>query len=247
MNSIVFHIPHDGHEFPESLKSFLLVSKNELLDYDRKMSDRFVSELVIGLPYSIYAFNVSRLMCDVERFLNDDVMDKYGMGYCYEKFFDNKIFKNVNSKVRQITKKIYLQHHNLLNQLALSFGETIEWLFIDLHSFNLNATRKELIISNRVIPDICIGFDIGFCSEKYIEIAKETFEKYGYTVDFNYPYVGSLIPNIVYQGGIKSKINSIMLEINSDCYLDNNRNLKPEHVHLKQAIKSYCLKVSTYL
>ena len=247
MNKIIFHIPHDGHDVPDLLKSSLLISNKELLEYDKKMSDRFVSELVNDLPYPIYAFNISRLMCDVERFLNGEAMEKFGMGYCYEKLYDDKLFKKVDLKVKKITKKIYLQHHNSLNQLALSFGETKEWLFIDLHSFNLNSTRKELIIPNRVIPDICIGFDIGFCSEKYIEIAKETFEKYGYTVDFNYPYVGSLIPNIVYQGGIKSKINSIMLEINSDCYLDNNRNLKPEHVHLKQAIKSYCLKVSTYL
>lgn len=245
MKEIIFHIPHDGHKIPKGLKSSLLISNKELLEYDRKMSDRLVSELVNDLPYPVYSFDISRLMCDVERFLTGEIMEKYGMGYCYEKFYDNKNFKKINLTVKELTKKYYLKHHKTLNKLALSFKENQEWLLIDLHSFNVSATRKELIKTNKIMPDICIGFDKGYCSKKYIKLAKETFENYGYKVDFNYPYAGSLIPNVIYGGGEKSKINSIMIEINSSCYLDENRNLKLEHIHLKEAIKSYCLKVSS--
>lgn len=247
MKEIIFHIPHDGHKIPKSLRDSLLIPNIELKEYDRNMSDRLVSELVNDLPYPVYKFNISRLMCDVERFLTDEVMEQYGMGYCYEKFYNNKTFKNTTEKIKQTTKKYYLKHHNLLNKLALSYQKNQEWLFIDLHSFNTKATRKELIKRNKTMPDICIGFDKDYCSKKYIKLAKETFENYGYKVIYNYPYSGSLIPNIIYERGDKSKINSLMIEINSECYLDNNRNLKVEHVHLKEAIKSFCLRVDKEL
>ena len=103
MKEIIFHIPHDGHKIPKGLKSSLLISNKELLEYDKKMSDRFVSELVNDLPYPIYAFNISRLMCDVERFLNGEAMEKFGMGYCYEKLYDDKLFKKVDLKGMRIS------------------------------------------------------------------------------------------------------------------------------------------------
>lgn len=244
MKEIIFHVPHDGHKIPTSLENSLLVSKKELLDYDCKMSDRFVLELIRDLHYPIYAFEISRLMCDVERFLTAEIMEQYGMGYCYEKFYDDKLFKNVTLEVKQKTLEYYLKHHEKLNELALSYGENQEWLLIDLHSFNVKTTRKELIKTNRIVPDICIGFDKGYCSEKYINLAKEVFKNYGYNVDFNYPYAGSFVPNVIYQEGLKSKINSIMIEINSDCYLDSERNLKSEYLQLKKAINSYCQSVN---
>ena len=41
----------------------------------------------------------------------------------------------------------------------------------------------------------------------------------GYTYKINYPYKGSLVPNIIYKGKLKGRVISIMLEINKRIYL----------------------------
>ena len=45
------------------------------------------------------------------------------------------------------------------------------------------------------------------------------FSKYGYSINENYPYSGSIIPNKFYKTGEK-RIKSIMIEINKRTYLD---------------------------
>ena len=47
----------------------------------------------------------------------------------------------------------------------------------------------------------------------------EGFKELGYTYKINYPYTGSLVPNIVYSGRVKGRVISIMLEINKRVYL----------------------------
>lgn len=44
-------------------------------------------------------------------------------------------------------------------------------------------------------------------------------KEFGYTYAINFPYKGSIIPNIVYKGHVKGKVISIMLEINKNVYL----------------------------
>ncbi|MBO4898276.1 MAG: hypothetical protein J5590_08270 [Clostridia bacterium] len=68
---IIFHIPHDGHEFPAELMESVSVPEDEFLMYHRKMSDTraggFAPRDVGG---ETFAFPVSRLLCDVERFID---------------------------------------------------------------------------------------------------------------------------------------------------------------------------------
>ena len=95
----IFHIPHDGNQFPKELMESVCVSEEQFELYHERMRDIGVS-LMIPSAYRTQSqtvrFPVSRLLCDVERFLGpEEVMERYGMGFCYEKAFDGTKIKNV--------------------------------------------------------------------------------------------------------------------------------------------------------
>ncbi len=225
MNDIVVHIPHDGNDFPEDLFKSVLISRPEFEKYHKEISDRHISRLTDNLDCTIVKFSISRLLCDVERFLKDEVMEKYGMGFCYEKTHDGKVFKRIDDDVKAKTKKYYLEHHEKCDEIARSFANK-KWLIVDLHSFH-----EEIIVDESKkghLPDICIGYAEKFCDEKFLNYAVNFFRNRNYKVDRNYPYEGSFVPNIVYKGEITTQVSSIMIEINKSCYLDENFEIAPQ-------------------
>ena len=94
MKNIIIHIPHDGHQFPEELKEFCIISDEELQHYDYEMSDINLNHIVETLPFTKISFPISRLFCDVERFDKDfkEPMSKVGMGMVYSKDLTGKTF-----------------------------------------------------------------------------------------------------------------------------------------------------------
>lgn len=82
----VFHVPHDGDAFPKELMASVCVSKKAFLGYHERMRDTAVSEMVPqewrGSENTL-CFPISRLLCDVERFLGPaEPMERLGMGFC---------------------------------------------------------------------------------------------------------------------------------------------------------------------
>ena len=55
--------------------------------------------------------------------------------------------------------------------------------------------------------------------QEILNLVISKIKELGYTYAINYPYKGSIIPNIVYNKKVKGKIISIMLEINKRIYL----------------------------
>ncbi len=71
----VFHVPHDGNEFPEELIRSVCLPPAIFMAYHERMRDKDADAL-IPLPYqyreNTIAFPVSRLLCDVERFIGQE-------------------------------------------------------------------------------------------------------------------------------------------------------------------------------
>lgn len=238
MKNIIIHIPHDGHNFPEELKGFCTISDEELKRYDFEMSDVSLNHIVKDFPVNTISFPISRLFCDVERLLKNEFMEQYGMGFCYSKTYDGKTFKVINQDCINKTRKYYDTHHKKLDNLVKDINEPT--ILIDLHSFNLRATRMELL-TNENIPDICIGYDPEFCTIETLNKVLMIVQKHHYTVAINYPYSGSMVPNEVLKNRNKYDFQSIMLEINRDCYMGkDNITIPKEHWHLYWTIKEIC-------
>ena len=100
----LWHIPHDGRKFPIKLLCSVSVARDEFEAYHEKMRDTGVRELIPGAydyRSAVEAFDVSRLLCDVERYIgSDEVMERYGMGFCYEKVYDGTVIKDVSDGLR---------------------------------------------------------------------------------------------------------------------------------------------------
>lgn len=241
---IIIHIPHDGNIFPEDLKKDILIPNEKLKYYHNAMSDLHLNHIAENwLDYPTISFPISRLFCDVERFIDNEPMEKYGMGFCYTNTFDGLVFKNKSQDVYNKTKKYYDEHHKKLDDMTENISRPT--LLIDLHSFNPKATRKELLIKKEV-PDICIGYDVNYCSYNIISLAVKIFSEAGYTLQENYPYSGSILPNAVIKNKCNAPLQSIMIEFNRDCYIDESGfSIPKECVKFGRILSQFCEKISS--
>lgn len=218
MKKIIFHIPHDGNDFVDELMQSLTIPKNVFEFYHNKMRDTGATLFAPPYPNSnILKFNVSRLLCDVERFPgSEEIMEKYGMGYCYEKVFDGTAIKKISTDIKEKTFQLYSEHHKKLDDLVQDSDTSL--IIVDLHSFS-----EELIVHqtlSEALPDVCIGYDDYLSDEDYKMIAS-SFERYGFSVKANYPYGGSLVPNCIYSHKVHRDCISFMVEVNKECYIRN--------------------------
>ena len=118
----VFHVPHDGWQFPPELLDSVCIPEEIFLRYHRIMRDTGVSRMVPEIYRGgdmCEVFRISRLLCDVERFIGpEEIMERYGMGFCYEKAFDGAAIKQVTAKVREQTLKYYREHHARMDRIC---------------------------------------------------------------------------------------------------------------------------------
>ena len=216
---LVFHVPHDGWQFPEELMSSICVPGETFMRYHEKMRDAEVNQLIPACYRTqtmYYRFGVSRLLCDVERFIGpEEPMERYGMGFCYERGFDGVQIKHVTDELREKTMKYYWEHHRRIDWIC---GQNARILVFDIHSYSDEIVPRDFLRMDRATPDVCIGADDAFTPPALKEIVRKRFEEAGYSTSINYPYSGCLIPNAVLSGASTCSCISVMLEINKRIY-----------------------------
>ena len=83
-------------------------------------------------------------------------------------------------------------------------------------------------------PDICIGVDSSYTGDNLIDFTVAHFKNYGYSVELNKPYLGTIVPNKFINKRYEN-LQSIMLEINKRCYLNNI----DKYFKLKECLNDY--------
>ncbi len=224
----LFHIPHAGDTFPGELMESVCISSEDFFACHEQMKDAgalMLTEHSYQFEPVTIVFPVSRLLCDVERFIGpEEVMERYGMGFCYEKAFDGRQIKNVNDSLRGKTMKYYLAHHERLDTAVSRFRRV---LLLDLHSFSeqlVMPDRKD----GRSIPEICIGSDPIYTPLALEEAALSFFRTAGFSVALNYPYEGSMVPNAVLHGRSGCDLITLMIEMNRTALFGENGEVLPE-------------------
>lgn len=237
--NILIHIPHASLELPQEFFENITVDKDYIQEENIFISDYLIDNFIPSDDsFYIIKFNYSRLFCDVERFNDDEkeVMSERGMGVVYTKDSNGEDFIKFNNDYKdRVINNYYEIHHkkldNLTEQIVNKYGKC---LIIDLHSFSDEFVEK--MFNYRDNPDICIGYDSNFTDKDTLIFLQEHFTKYGYSVNVNYPYCGTIVPN-KYFNNHNSKVNSVMIEINKRIYLDNNKYLNKEKYNkLKKCI-----------
>ena len=205
---MILHIPHSSTKIIDGIKISNLKENINIL------TDWYVDELFYHLGAEILKFDYSRIVCDVERFRENEEMDKYGMGIIYEKdMFGNDIISNL--KTNDFRLSLYNKHHKKLTNIVnryLSYFHKV--LIVDCHSFS----KENIMDKKHDLPDICLGVDKIHTPISIVRDLKYFFENEGFKVCINYPFSGTIFPEY-----FKNNIDvaSIMIEVNKNVYLDD--------------------------
>ena len=221
---MILHIPHSSIKIPENVE-FLIPIEND----NYMLTDLYTDDLFDFNDQKI-VFEYSRIFCDVERFIENDSMEKYGMGFVYEKnSYGTQIrFADDNYK-KWVTENFYNPHHQKLKEaVETELFRDNESMILDCHSFPDIPFPHETDFNR---PDFCIGADDFHTPPELVEILVKFIKKEGYTVSVNSPYSGSIVPIDYYN---KNKnVKSVMIEINRKLYLDGNNQSATYHISKK--------------
>jgi len=212
---MILHIPHSSTNTLNYTFDCDVNAELELL------TDHRTDELFQHDDASRLVFPVSRLICDVERFEDDqqEPMTKVGMGVCYEKTAAGDSLRQVTDAQRQeILETYYRPHHKRLTDLVdAELAVNQHALIIDCHSYPhdpLPCDQNQTVFR----PDICIGTHEFHTPTTLANFTYYFFRDRGYTVAFNLPYSGCIVPAAHY--GKNEHVYSVMLEVNRNVYKD---------------------------
>ena len=218
---MILHIPH---------------SSTNTLDYTfdcdvntqlALLTDYRTDELFQHDDASRLVFPVSRLICDVERFEDDqqESMAKVGMGVCYEKTASGDSLRQVTDAQRRgILETYYRPHHQRLTAMVdAELALNQHALIIDCHSYPnepLPCDQNQTVFR----PDICIGTNGFHTPAALANFTYYFFQDRGYTVAFNLPHSGCMVPTAHYRKN--ERVYSVMLEVNRNAYKDSLEPIK---------------------
>ena len=187
------------------------------------MTDHYTDELFKSCASAndfVLNFRASRLLIDVERFQNDaeEPMSSRGMGMIYTRTHDQRRLRENTKSKRRLFSEYYLPHHARLEQLTnLVLANSPKVLIIDCHSYPSRALPYE-INQTGSRPEICIGRDNFHTPQGLAQELYSCFKTKGYTVDYDTPFSGSIVPLSFFHKDVRVK--SIMIEIRRDVYMD---------------------------
>jgi len=200
---MIVHIPHDGRWMPDGLSCF-----DGTMTPLRDFGARQVFE---GGHGTCLVFPVDRLVCDVERFLENEPMEVVGMGVCYERNANLGHLRTVDPWLHdELVRRFYEPHHARLKELVdAELAEHGRSLIIDGHTFSAIKRKYEL---SEARPQIDIGHDGDSPSVGVAGMIIETLSQW-YDVSVNEPFAGSLRP-MDYIGD--ERVASVMIEVRQD-------------------------------
>jgi N-formylglutamate deformylase len=207
---------------PENFRDQIVLSDDDLAAELLLMTDAFTDELFFLPETTFVRFPISRLLVDVERFLDDseEPMSKVGMGMIYTlTAYGKKLKRSLQPRERRkLVSQYYEPHHQTL--LADVKGELEKHgkaLIVDCHSFPsrpLPCDQNQSILR----PDFCIGTDPFHTPSALMKVTTQSIMKMGYSVGINQPYAGSIVPTACYKKD--QRVASIMIEVNRSLYMD---------------------------
>ena len=218
-NAVVLHIPHSSYHIPDFLREDILLSDEELQKNLYAFTDWNTHDLFChrDFPCRIVS-DVSRMVCDVERFRSDadEEMASRGLGAVYTKDAFLHPLRSFDKVKRELLLRLYYDPHH--KRLEDAVSEKIEksgkCLIVDCHSFSGTPLPYEPE-QETDRPDFCIGTVSGHSEEHLVKKAIEVLQDPDHSVALNHPYSGSMIP-LKFWGD--PRVQTIMIEVNRSLY-----------------------------
>ena len=215
------HIPHASVDIPQQYRQAILLSEKQLWRETRRMTDSYCDELYGADEFpNRVAARLSRLVCDVERFRDDDKEPraKVGQGLMYTHTVYGRRIRKYDEVLREtILREIYDPHHE---RLTTAVDDALErygkCLIIDGHSFYASTLIKPWGLLSR--PDFDIGTDPYHTPAGLSAAILSKAKELGYKAKFNTPFEGAITPMKHYNKD--KRVFSVMLETNRKLYMD---------------------------
>jgi len=245
---IICNIPHSSVNIPPEFKKDFVISEQELEIEAKRFADLYADSLFSKLldDYGGIVSKISRIVVDIERFKDDkkEAMSKVGMGAIYTKGENGETIRKISRTSRDILiSEVYQPYHLALADLTgdclSKFGKC---LILDCHSFP-SEPRPYEPNQSKGRPDICLGTDGFHTPENLKGGLLENFEKDGFSVKYDSPFSGTIVPEVYYR---KNKnVFSIMIEVNRKLFMDEetfskNDNFDNVSNKICQIIKESC-------
>ena len=246
---LIRHIPHSSQLIPADFRDQYLITQDQL-DFQRlRLTDWYTDDLFADEDTDELIFPISRLVCDPERFLDDnqEPAAKVGMGVLYTHGTEGQLIRRPDLQLRhKLMKRFYEPHHQKLTEMiAENLCKSGRCLVLDCHSFPQDPLPTDNQNSGDR-PDICLGFDSYHCPEILVAEIKQALSNEGFNVSLNTPYAGSMIPQDYF---LKNKaVWGLMVELNRKIYMNEADGTKlgtysdvkaSIHKHVIQRIKDF--------
>lgn len=217
---IILHAPHGGTQIPATVRDQFVVDdaglraeQEALVDH---ATDTLARKALDDSPVSSVINQLSRLVVDVERF--DDASEEknaVGMGVLYTHGAERQLLRNLPADTSAL-KQFYNDYAATMTRLTeRALAHHGRALIIDLHSYPTTPQGHELH-THEPRPELCVGFEPFHCSPALRENVREAFA--GFAQGDNQTFHGSYVPLPHYRSD--SRVQSVMLEIRRDQYLD---------------------------
>ncbi len=214
----ILHIPHSSVAIPHEYLFDFIISEQDIQRELLKMTDLYTDELFCGQTKIV--FPISRLVCDVERFLNpeEEVMSRFGMWICYQNGSDLIPIKRLcESSVQHVISAYYKPHHAQLTAMVeQQLCEKGKCLIVDCHSFPSKALPYE--DAGKLRPDVCIGTDAFHSPNRVTQSLLMAVKAHGLHAACDTLFSGTMVPSRYY--GRDPRVSSIMIEVNRSLYMD---------------------------
>lgn len=223
---VVLHIPHASTVIPEDVRQHF-VPDDSAIDHDVfRLTDHFTDELfqLENLPVRRLVYSVSRMVCDPERFDDDELepCSRIGFGVVYTATTTAEVLRKKPDTVERsdLLDRFYRPHHQLLEEaVAASIKRHGRCLILDCHSF----PSDPLPFANDSIdpidyPDICLGTDRFHTPRPLAESCQQLFQTEGFRTAVDIPFSGTIMP--LARHGRDRRVASIMIEVNRDLYME---------------------------
>jgi len=222
LSPLFIHIPHDSTVIPPAELGDFVVSEEALMRELIRLTDWHTAEPYAqgADPDDVVRAEVSRLVVDVERFA-DDRLERcaaFGLGATYVKTCAGNPLRELSAERRvQLLDRYYWPHHRRLDKAAAErlacFGRCV---ILDAHSFPTGQLPTQVGFSAPL--EIGIGTQPGHTSLELRALAEDFFRARGFVVGVDVPFSGAIVPNRFF--GVEPRVQSLMIEVRRDLYMD---------------------------
>lgn len=231
---VILHAPHGGRVVPKRYRSSFTVSTAELDAERDAMTDHFTDRLVAavvgsapaahgahpGTPASAIINDLSRFVVDVERFDDEsEELNAVGMGVLYTHGSQGQRIRELSDQETPALTAFYSAYSEAMRALTDAALERHgRAVIIDVHSYPRHALPYELHGDDHR-PELCVGFDPEHADDALLAAVASAFD--AFEMRPNEPFRGAYVPAAHYR--TDERVQSVMLEIRRDCYLDESR------------------------